>query len=314
MIRWFIPLGWPIVVADSSTEHCTAALQDMPGVTHLHRPGGFEVYLAKLAEALALVKTPLVAMCADDDFITLDGLKSSVGFLKSNADYSFAQGYAYQFQRFNSRIALWPILYTRHTVEQDDWVERVDQAHSTIYYGVNRTDVLFTAFEFLARQDFGDITPSLAAFADTAITLYAARVGKFKRINQPFALREYSPIVSAVGTRPDTITSRNIPDFYAALLRLMTSEERNVDIERRLRRTFARDYAGQITYDLKVQSSRKNHLTRIPPPLLGAAEHAFRVASALRTYARREYRPFLSVYSCPDYGRFKSFVLEEKLP
>lgn len=313
VVRWFGPFGCPIVIADSSTVEWTSPLRAASNTTYLHWPGGFEVYLAKLVAAFARVETPLVAMCADDDFITCDGLAASVAFLEGNPDYSFSQGYAYTFQRFGRRIVTWPMIYDHHTRENESWLERVEGPLDTVYYGVNRTDVLRTSFEFLARQDFSQIMECLPGFVDFAITSYAARRGKFQRQAIPFGLREYSPLVSAVRLRPNTITSRNVPDFYANLLRLIADGDPDTGVAARLRRTFSADYAGQIMYDLTAPGSRKGRVAALPEAVRSQVELVVRLATAARIYARPAYRPFRQVYACPDYTRFKSMVLEDEV-
>ena len=93
-VTWFHDLGYPIVIADSSDAEWQSTLRDQAGVSYLHVPGGFEIYVRKLHAALQTIATPFVAMCADDDFITGGGLATCVEFLQAHPDYSFSQGYA----------------------------------------------------------------------------------------------------------------------------------------------------------------------------------------------------------------------------
>lgn len=307
-VRWFLEFGCPIVIADSSATPWSSPLRERPAVRHIHRPGGFEVYAAKIVEALAAVETPLVVLCADDDFITRDGLAQSVRFLHEHPDYAFAQGYAYLFQTFGRRLALWPMVYPHHTVEHADWIARVEHAKSTVYYGVNRTETLRAAFAFLAARDFSEITDSVAGFVDLAFTLSAARRGKLRRIDVPFGLREYSPAVSAVGRRAQTITSHNVPDFYNGLLHLLAGDSPDPAVASRLRRVFAADYAGQIAFDLTAAGSRKGRVARLPPALRSQAEYLFRMSTGARMYARPDYRRFAKVFSSPDYARLRTHL------
>lgn len=307
-VRWFSEFNCPIVIADSSAEISCGGLES-ENVVHIHHPGGFEVYPRKLELAMSRVQTPFVAMCADDDFITREGLEASVSFLQAHDHYSFSQGYAYLYQKFDKRLVVWPMVYPYHNVESDDWVERIEQAKSTVYYGVNRTEVLREGIAFVVRQNWTGMGTGLATYFDTAITAYAARMGKFRRCEVPFALREYSSIVFGVGDRYVSLISRNLPDFYSNLIRLLCGGNADPEKYGRLLRFMAADYSAVISYDLSVAKSRKARFRRLPKWALSHAEHAFRIYSAARQYCSREYRPFLKVFSTPDYRRFKAFVV-----
>ncbi|EKS36390.1 glycosyltransferase family 2 protein [Afipia broomeae] len=312
-VRWFSEFGCPIIIADSSVEISCGGFQ-APGITHIHCPGGFEVYPRKLQLAFERVATPYVAMCADDDFITLSGLQASVSFLEESPEYAFSQGYAYLYQVFGRRVIVWPMVYPFHNNESDDWVARVENAKSTIYYGVNRTDLIRDAIKLVAQQDFREIADGIAGFVDAALTFKIARAGKFKCCEIPFALREYSANVSAVGRRFGSIVSRNVPDFYANLVRSLMGADHDSETRKRLHRLFAADYAGQIMFDLSAPESRKARLERLPGWALQQAEYLFRLYSSAKLYATPEYRSFLQVFSVSDYHRFKSFVLEKPEP
>jgi glycosyltransferase domain-containing protein len=308
-VRWFSEFSCPIVIADSSALISCGGLQSAR-LVHLHCPGGFEVYPRKLQLALERVTTPFVAMCADDDFIANEGLKASVLFLEENPDYVFSQGYAYLYQRFGSRLALWPMVYPFHNNLSDTWLERVENARSTVYYGVNRTEPLSKAIDFLVRQDFSEIMDGVAGFIDAAITTHIARAGKFKRCEVPFAFREYSANVNAVGRRFGSIISRNVPDFYGNLLKSLMQGDEDPKMRQRLFRLLAADYAGQLTFDLGAPSGHNAMRERLPRWALPHAEYLFRLYGAIKLYSSTEYRPFLKVFFGKDYRRFKTFVIE----
>lgn len=308
-VRWFLELGCPIVIADSSAYPWASALRTTSGVKYVHRPGGFDVYPGKLRLALDAVATPLVAMCADDDFITWEGLEASATFLDAHQDYAACQGYAYLYQVFGARLALWPMVYPFHNVRDEAWIDRAEHAKSTVYYAVSRTPVLRKAVEFLARCDFGEVAEAAAGLFDTALTLSAARAGKINRVPVPFALREYSPHVSAVGVRYQTIVSRNIPDFYRSLFEHLMEGEEDPIVRQRLLKLLAADYAGQLSYDLIGSQSRKHWATCLTQRQQACLELWFRRYTALRMYLSRSYRPFTRVYIGLDYQRFRRFVL-----
>ncbi len=65
------------------------------------------------------MRTPFVVMCADDDFITREGLAASVDFLNKHPGYAFSQGYAYTYQFFGRRPVVWPMPYDHHDIHGD---------------------------------------------------------------------------------------------------------------------------------------------------------------------------------------------------
>lgn len=308
-VRWFSELGYTVVIADSSASSLADVYADRRDVTYIHCPGGFEVYPRKLQLALNEVRTPLVAMCADDDFISPAGLDASAAFLTANAEYAFSQGYAYLYQTFGRRIALWPMVYPFHNNESGEWINRVESAKSTVYYGLNRTEVLRDAIRFVARQDFSELGDTVGAFADGALTAIVARAGKFKRCEVPFAFREYSRSVAGVGGRLESIVSRNIPDYYKNLTAKLMGEESDALKRQRLVRVFAADFAHQILYDLHVPVGQPIRLASWSEWARSRAEFSLRLYRAAMLFKSGEYRPFLKVFSTPDYRRFKTFVL-----
>ena len=46
------------------------------------------------------VKTEFVVLCADDDFISADGLLSGLNFLEDNHDYGSVQGISIMFYKY----------------------------------------------------------------------------------------------------------------------------------------------------------------------------------------------------------------------
>jgi hypothetical protein len=204
---------------------------------------------------------------------------------------------------------LWPNLYVGHDVTADSWLDRIEQARSTVYYGVQRTDNFRVVLGFLARQDLGEIIEGAAGFFDSALTTYTAKCGKLKRCSIPFGLREYSPRISAVGERIASITSRNIPDFYANLLTFLAGEAASEGARNRLLRVLAADYAGQIEFDLRPVASRKRWLQGLPEGWLTRIEYLYRLTVAARLFASRSYAGFAKIFFHPEYSRFKTFVL-----
>ncbi len=240
---------------------------------YVHCPGGFEVYATKLQRALPEVRTPLVAMCADDDFMTGEGLAASVDFLSRHPDHSFSQGYAYTYQLFGKRLVVWPMPYDYHDVHEDSWIARVESPLSTVYYGVLRTQVLRDGVGFLAKQDFGETLESAAGFFDFCLTTYAARCGKFKRCPVPFGLREYSPRRPLWGRVSEPSRHATFLISIEILRSSCWAVIRPRACARGCLRVFARDYAGQIQYDLSPHESKKTSVRYLPIRLVAHAAY-----------------------------------------
>ena len=88
-----------IVVADSSSgssletnREVVEATQKNLNVSHQIYPADTPPY-AKLVRTLCSLRSPYVAVCADDDFIIPSGLAKCVEFLDANPGYSIAHGY-----------------------------------------------------------------------------------------------------------------------------------------------------------------------------------------------------------------------------
>ncbi|MDE2165866.1 MAG: TIGR00180 family glycosyltransferase [Alphaproteobacteria bacterium] len=308
-VRWFLDLPYPVVIADSSEMEWRSEFRADERIRYIHMPGGLEVYRSKLQKGVAAVETPYVAMCADDDFITAAGLAQSIGFLDSHPDYSFCQGYAYLFEVLDAHVVAWPLTYGGHEIACPEWIDRVERAKSTVYYGVHRTEVLRGAIDFLMRQDFSEILDAIPGFIDLCLTTNAARRGKLKRVNVPFGLREYSPYLQSAGTRPATIISRNVPDFYGSLLIWMMAGEDSEVVRNRLLRVFSRDYAGAVMFDLAGSRSKKRFVTWFGAALARRIEFLYRVYAAARIYASLAYAPAVMLFWHPEYRRLKQFVL-----
>lgn len=305
-VSWFLQGGYDVVIADSTDCAWQHPLQDDPRVTYIHKPGPYAVYVDKVLAALQAVKTPMTAMCADDDFILYSGLEACADFLVNHEDYAFCQGYAYLFQTIADRHAIWPMPYDYHDVESSDWLQRVIATKSSAYYGVNRTKNLYEVFSFLKKARLlQDITA--AGLADFCLTAMVSRNGKMRRLNIPFALREYSPVVCAVGTRPNLILDERLPEFFQLLLRQLLAGEFGLDSKEAdaLVRLFAEDFSGQLRYDLTPSASKRGIVRRLPKAIQDAAELGVRWKAAIQGFSRKGYRPALSLFKSEEYSMFK---------
>lgn len=305
-VSWFLQGGYDVVIADSTESPWAHSLQSDPRVTYIHRPGSYAVYVDKVLAALMAVKTPMVAMCADDDFILFSGLEAGADFLDNNEDYAFCQGYAYLFQTIAGHHAIWPMPYDFHDVESPDWLERVVATKSTVYYGLNRTAALLEAFRFLHEARLSRSTKA-GGLVDFALTSIVARAGKMKRLRIPFSLREYSPSVNVVGTRPELLLDPDTVVFFQTLLQRLMKEEagQQCEAEHALIQAFAEDFSGQLRYDLTPSASRRGIVQSLPKALQEAAELGVRWKAAMHGFMRKGYGPAVSLFASREYSMFK---------
>lgn len=206
-----LEVDYSIVVADSSTEqnkeinkHIVNSFLNLY-IQHINS----NAYLwHKIAKATNYVKKKYCVICADDDFITVNGINQSVDFLEKNSDFTIAHGFYISYwldcdKGKNSKFC-WVPVYTCRSIKFLDSKSRLD-CHLSNYsqithYGVHRTDFLKMIFKetlnFTDDIRFGELLPEM-------LTLI---YGKMKCLNVLYAARERIP--GSLGR-----TSKNLKDF-----------------------------------------------------------------------------------------------------
>ena len=92
-LKFWSESGYGIIVADGSASRYPGDLP--PNVRYFHDT---QASLAKRwFDAVNLVETPYVALCGEDDFLSLHGVRQCLDFLRNNDDYVSAQGHAIEF-------------------------------------------------------------------------------------------------------------------------------------------------------------------------------------------------------------------------
>lgn len=87
-MEYFKDLQAEVIYCDSSSEKYEGELY--PNVNYLHLPG--KNFAAKVLFTLSEIKTDVVALCADDDFIVIDSLYEGMSVLNENKDYQTVVG------------------------------------------------------------------------------------------------------------------------------------------------------------------------------------------------------------------------------
>jgi len=310
-LDWFLSGGFRVIVADSSrTLNDEVSQLQNSELTYLHRPGDYEAYTAKINEALRLVETPYVALCADDDFILHKGLEKGVSFLDNNSDYAFYQGMAYFFQVIGKRLAIWPFLYSAD-LSSEMWVERVVEQKNTVFYGVNRTLIAQKAFEVLQNQELVQ-NVSAAGLVDTAFTAFVAREGKLMFEQTPFSLREYSPTVMSVGSRYQLLFNHKLPTYLSTLFSSLVADDKLDEASSvLLKKWLAQDIAGQIIYDGQASRGIRSLVNKFSPLTREKIEYIYRTWQLLKlTYSVKGLRA-TRIFFNTEYHSIKKKVLQK---
>jgi glycosyltransferase domain-containing protein len=146
----------------------------------------------KITNAIDYVRTKYCVFCADDDFITPNGMHKSIEFLRKNSDFSVAHGSYIKFylntnyrekQRF-----LWRPIYPHKSLTSEDPKNRLTSHLLNYYptfYAIHRTNLLKTiyketSFSKVEPVRFGELLPS-------ALTLL---YGKMKCLDIIYAVRD----------------------------------------------------------------------------------------------------------------------------
>ncbi len=171
---------------------------------------GHLLMVRKIAEAVNYVNTKYCVICADDDFITPNGIKQSLNFLEKNPDFTIAYGHFISFylktdKEGKQQFCWTPAYPSQESITFSDPKDRLAYYLSnypvSTLYAVYRTNFMKTVFEeilkFTNDSRFGELSPSMLT------SIY----GKIKFLEKVFyAAKESMP---TSGGRTD----KNIRDF-----------------------------------------------------------------------------------------------------
>lgn len=150
----------------------------------------------KFADATNYAKSKYCLFCADDDFITLNGINKAVDFLENNPDFVVAHGRYMGFylktKKNGEKQFCWRPIYHQESIISPNPAVRL-KSHLSNYlsptiYAVYRIDFLKMIYKELLSSKvdpllFGELLPSM-------ITLI---YGKMKRLDILYAARQVYP-------------------------------------------------------------------------------------------------------------------------
>jgi glycosyltransferase domain-containing protein len=175
---------FPVLVLDSSADPARVANAERIGrsplaVRHATYPPELHPYL-KVREGVQLVATRYCSICADDDMVLLEALRTCVGVLENRSDVCAAHGLYFNFSEADF-FDLSQIMYRGASLLARDPVTRLRELfanYEAVFYAVYRTPVLQTVFRRVGELHtvFGrELVPA----ALTAVLGKVIRIGEF---------------------------------------------------------------------------------------------------------------------------------------
>lgn len=188
IISYYEQFNVKVLIADSSNQVYGPSMPNQ-NFTYYHLP-----HLSlpkKLAFALSKISTKYVAMCADDDFITKNGIEHCISFLNENTDYIAAQGNCVCYNKadtINKAVEFYPMYFDQLNFEiyRNDFFDRIDlffKQYRTIFCAVHYTKILQLTFS----QTINISNLFLNEYLTAIIPL---SMGMYKELNVFYQVRE----------------------------------------------------------------------------------------------------------------------------
>jgi glycosyltransferase domain-containing protein len=224
-LRWMsyanrIALPFRVLIADGGADESVPAMLSarsrFPNVDFEYRRYPYDAtytdYYGKVADALARVRTPYVALADNDDFFIVNGLRKSVDFLAANEDYVACGGQCVAFWISESSVgdALGPLYgrrvewkYSHNAGTESSPSARERVRHQTlgvndVFYNVFRTGVLLRQLEALQRFDPKDLF-----LMEQLITFLTAIAGKIMQLDTLYIARQQNSPHSSGGAHQE---------------------------------------------------------------------------------------------------------------
>ncbi len=202
-------IPYRIIVADGSSEEVRkvnkATISSLPALKILH----LDYYapevgpVERVIDALKHVDTKYSIFCADDDFITPNGIDRSVEFLENHSDFGVAHGRYISFHleddKKGSSKFCWRALYSPESNDDDDPAVRVvnqlSQYLLPTFYAVYRTKLCLKVWEETAPFSI----TSDRIFCELLASMLTVLYGKMKCLDVLYNARD------ATSTRMESV-------------------------------------------------------------------------------------------------------------
>lgn len=234
LLDYYSQTDLEIIIPDSS-DQIFPLIKDYPQVKYLFRPKLH--FLLKIKEIIPLIKTPYVFYCADDDFITPNGIKQMIKFLDNHPDYSSAQGHYLTFTHLGKNIKFTP-RYIRHFNKEitgntpRERLQQEENMYASILYSVIRTDAFIKIYKF-AFDNKENPRFSNLFLAEEYFNHAALIIGKHITIPCFYSARERIPNSATDTTIPFSVICNSkehqeqFNGFLTALSLILHAEEKS---------------------------------------------------------------------------------------
>jgi glycosyltransferase domain-containing protein len=225
-LRWMsyanrVAMPFKVLVADGGADESVPSMfsdkSRFPNVRYEYvrypYDASYSIYYAKLANALAHVRTPYVALADNDDFFIVDALSKSVEFLAANPDYVACGGQCAAFWisatgnkdpqglLYGGDIE-WKYISNPATESPLSARERIRHqclGVNDIWYNVIRTGERRRQFE--ALKNFG---PNDLFFAEHLVSFLSAIAGRIRQLDTLYMVRQQNAPHSSGGAHQET--------------------------------------------------------------------------------------------------------------
>ena len=202
--------GFNIIVADASSNENkrlnkkTVSVSSNLNIQYLDNYSSEINMHYKILDALSYVNTKYSVLCADDDFITPNGVNKSIDFLEKNPDFTVAQGHYISFYLKNNKKFFWMPLLDHKSITFSEAKSRLVFYFSNYqlltFYGVHKTKALKESFSELIKFTDGDI------FSEILLVALNVIHGKIKCLDILYGARELM-------IKPESEKSKDFMDF-----------------------------------------------------------------------------------------------------
>lgn len=311
VLDYYSSATFRIIVGDS-TKIAFSNLHKSKNIEYYHLPD--IPIIEKLNKMLKLVESLYAVFCADDDFITQNGLGQAIDFLDKNNAYVVAHGQYCSFEKKGGGYSWRMTGYEHYSMEQNDPVERFLYHFSKYklptFYAVHRTETLrynlTCAANYTDDVRFGELLP----------TLISVIHGKVKVLNVFYGARER--IKTSGGRTADTIVDHIISgtfnEQYKNFRNSLSNElvqHSNVSIkeaeklvEKGMKAYLVNHYGHSIVL-LKIKCNTKNFLER-----LGLLS----VARKIRGVNNRNNKPVVPIeYNNSEHPQYQEWLKIDKI-
>jgi len=293
-------------------------------VQHINYPTEINPFL-KIADAVERVNTKYCVFCADDDFVTPNGINQSVDFLENNTDFSVAHGRYISFHLEDNERGeqqfCWKHAYSRESITFSDPKDRLSYHLSSYliptFYAVHRTEHLKMIYEETRKTGLIKISP----LSELVRSMLSLIYGKMQCLDVLYAARdEDSTRLVDWPDLTDAIKTGAYDEEYAKvrdLLSIHLSQQTQRDIKESMK--LIDDAMSAYVKKYYFSSSKMASLTtnmghtldhlRLPDWLDGGIRGMYKRLFALGSIKRDNVEPSLSLEVNDDLNMIRHYVL-----